>query len=306
MCSSDLETKLSFAMHTSPPGPEFTAVDRFKSLVEQRSGGEIKVEIFHSAALGGERDNVEQLIVGEVAMTLNGDVLPSIMAPDLAPTVVPFVFPSPESVFEYWDGPMGQQLRDAIKKKGIIVAGLTRRGDRQLTVKKPVNVPADMKGVKLRVPEIPSWVAAWGATGAAPTPVAWPEVFSALQTGVVDGQENPCFNIMQAKLYEVQPYLVMTGHLPAVWHWSVSVKFLDKLSPPLRDAVLSSVKEAAVYGDGVTKKEIDLVCKQLEDKGMKVIHPDRKAFFAAAAPAIAKLAENWKPGVLDAVKAAQK
>ena len=80
-------------------------MERFVSLVQNRSGGEIKVEIFHSAALGGERDNIEQLIVGEVAMTLNGDLLPSMIAPDLAPTVVPFVFNSPEAVFNYWDTP---------------------------------------------------------------------------------------------------------------------------------------------------------------------------------------------------------
>ena len=91
--SAQAEIKLSFAMHTTPPAPEFGAVDRFKSLIENRSGGEIKVEVFHSAALGGERDNIEQLIVGEVAMTLNGDLLPSMVASDLAPTVVPFVFP---------------------------------------------------------------------------------------------------------------------------------------------------------------------------------------------------------------------
>lgn len=304
--AAQAEVKLSFAMHTTPPAPEFGAVERFKSLVENRSGGEIKVELFHSAALGGERDNIEQLMVGEVAMTLNGDLLPSMLAADLAPTVVPFVFPSPEAVFNYWDSPMGQELRKAIKDKGIIVAGLMRRGNRNLTAKKEVKVPADMVGMKLRVPEIPSWVAAWSSTGANPTPVAWPEVFSALQTGVVDGQENPCFTIASAKLYEVQQYLIMTGHLPAVWHWALSAKFVESLKPNLKDIVLRSAAEAAAYGDGVSEEKIVAACKGLGDKGMKIIEPDRKAFFDAAAPAIAKLAEKWKPGVLEAAKAYQK
>ena len=300
------ETKLSFAMHTTPPAPEFGAVERFVSLVQNRSGGEIKVEIFHSAALGGERDNIEQLIVGEVAMTLNGDLLPSMIAPDLAPTVVPFVFNSPEAVFNYWDTPMGQKLRKAIKDKGITVGGLMRRGNRNLTANKPVKTPADMVGMKLRVPEIPSWVAAWSGTGANPTPVSWPEVFSALQTGVVDGQENPCFTIRSAKLYEVQKYLIMTAHLPAVWHWAISNKFLEKLSPELRNIVLRSAAEAAAYGDGVSQEKIVAACADLEAKGMTRIEPDAKAFFDAAAPKIAELAKNWQPGVLEAAKAFQK
>ncbi len=300
------EVKLSFAMHSTPPAPEFGAVDRFISLVENRSGGEIKVEVFHSASLGGERDNIEQLIVGEVAMTLNGEVLPSMIASDLAPTVVPFVFPSPEAVFNYWDSPMGQKLRDTISKRGITVAGLMRRGNRNLTANKPVKTPADMEGMKLRVPEIPSWVAAWSGTGANPTPVSWSEVFSALQTGVVDGQENPCFAIRSAKLYEVQDYLIMTQHLPAMWYWAISNKFLENLTPELRDIVLRSTAEAAAYGDGVSQEKIIAACKDLESKGMTIIEPDKQAFFAAAAPKIKELAKDWQPGVLDAAMSYQK
>ena len=201
---------------------------------------------------------------------------------------------------------MGQKLRKAIQEKGITVGGLMRRGNRNLTANKPVKTPADMVGMKLRVPEIPSWVAAWSGTGANPTPVAWPEVFSALQTGVVDGQENPCFTIRSAKLYEVQEYLIMTAHLPAVWHWAISNKFLDSLSPEMRDIVLRSAAEAAAYGDGVSQEKITAACKDLEAKGMKVIQPDKEAFFAAAAPKIKELSKDWQPGVLDAALSFQK
>jgi tripartite ATP-independent transporter DctP family solute receptor len=295
--------ELGFALHTSPPGPEFAAVDKFIELVQSRSQGKIQVKTFPAAVLGGERDNIEQLTVNQVAMTLNGDLLPNVAAPQYAATVVPFIFPDPEAVYEFWASPIGEKAKEAIRGKvGIEVVAFMRRGDRHLSAKKPIAKPDDIKGVKLRVPEIPSWVKAWTAVGARPTPVAWPEVFSALQMGVVDAQENPCFNINQAKLYEVQQYLIYTAHVPAVWHWSISKKFLDGLSPELRKVVVDSAVEAAKFGDELTKSEIDKTCSELETKHkMKAIKPDRAAFVAAARPAIDELAKAWAPGVLEAV-----
>lgn len=294
---------LGFALHTSPPGPEFEAVERFIELVSERSGGQINVRTYPSAVLGGERDNIEQLTVNQVQMTLNGDLLPNVVAPEYAATVVPFVFPGPEEVYEYWASPIGDEAKALIRDKvGIDVVAFMRRGDRHLTAKKAIATPADLEGLKLRVPEIPSWVRVWTAVGASPTPVAWPEVFSGLQMGVVDGQENPCFNIHQAKLFEVQSHLMYTAHVPAVWHWSISTRFLESLSDELRDAVISSAIDAAAYGDEVTKEQIDSTCEWLlTEGGMTAVEVDRAAFVEKARPAIDELAAAWAPGVREAV-----
>lgn len=294
---------IGFAMHTSPPGPEFAAVDKFVELVKERSKGQINVRIYHSAVLGGERDNIEQLTVNQVQMTLFGDTLPSVVAPEYAASVVPFVFPGPEEVFAYWASPIGDAAKKHIREKvKIDTVAFMRRGDRHLTAKKEIKHPDQLKGVKMRVPEIPSWVKVWGQVGANPTPVAWPEVFSGLQMGVIEAQENPCFNINQAKLYEVQSHVMRTAHVPAVWHWSISSDFLKGLSPELRDAVLSSAVDAAAHGDKVTKEQIDSTCQSLVDKHkMKWVEVDRAAFVAAAKPAIEELSKAWAPGVLDAV-----
>jgi TRAP-type transport system periplasmic protein len=294
---------LGFALHTSPPGPEFQAVDKFIELVKKRSGGQINVRVYPSAVLGGERDNIEQLTVNQVQMTLFGDTLPSVIAPAYAATVVPFVFPGPEEVFAYWASPIGDAAKKHIRDKvKIETVAFMRRGDRHMTAKKEIKSPADLKGLKMRVPEIPSWVRVWSQIGANPTPVAWPEVFSGLQMGVIEAQENPCFNVNQAKLYEVQSHLMMTAHVPAVWHWSISADFLAKLSPQLREAVLTSAVEAAAFGDELTKGQIDSTCNELVTKrGMKVVQVDRPAFVKAARPAIDELSKAWAPGVLDAV-----
>ena len=294
---------LGFALHTSPPGPEFQAVDKFIELVKKRSNGEINVKVYPSAVLGGERDNIEQLTVNQVQMTLFGDTLPSVIAPEYAATVVPFVFPGPEEVFAFWASPMGDAAKKHIRDKSKIeTVAFMRRGDRHLTAKKEIKTPADLKGVKMRVPEIPSWVKVWSQVGANPTPVAWPEVFSGLQMGVIEAQENPCFNVNQAKLYEVQSHIMYTAHVPAVWHWSISADFLKGLKPEIRDAVITSAVEAAAYGDELTKNQIQQTCDALIQKsGMKAVKVDRDAFVGAARPAITELSKNWAPGVLDAV-----
>lgn len=294
---------LSFALHTSPPGPEFEAVDRFVELVEERSGGEIEVSTYPAAVLGGERDNLEQLTDNEVQMTLFGDLLANTVVPEYAATVVPFVFPGPQEVFDYWASPIGAEGKARVRERvGIDLVAFFRRGDRNLTAKRPITTPDDIGGLKIRVPEIASWVRVWSQIGASPTPVAWPETFGALQLGVVDGQENPCFNINQAKLYEVQSHLMVTAHVPAVWHWAISSTFLDSLSPDMREVVVSSAIEAASYGDEVTSRQIDQVCNALvEEHGMERVAVDRAAFVAAARPAIDELSQSWAPGVLDAV-----
>lgn len=294
---------IGFALHTSPPGPEFEAVDRFIELVEERSNGEISVRTYPSAVLGGERDNVEQLTVNDVQMTLNGDLLPSVIAPEYAATVVPFIFPGPEEVFEYWAGPIGDEAKARIKENAKIdVVAFMRRGDRHLTAGKAISTPDDIAGLKLRVPEIPSWVRVWTAVGASPTPVAYPELFSALQMGVVEGQENPCFNVNQAKMYEVQSHIMYTAHVPAVWHWSISSAFLESLTPEMRDVVVQSAIDAAEYGDQVAQEQIEATCDGLEaEHGMTGVDVDRAAFVAAARPAIDELSKEWAPGVLDAV-----
>ena len=121
---------LGFALHTSPPGPEFQAVDKFIELVKKRSNGEINVKVYPSAVLGGERDNIEQLTVNQVQMTLFGDTLPSVIAPEYAATVVPFVFPGPEEVFAFWASPIGDAAKKHIRDKSKIETVACARGTR--------------------------------------------------------------------------------------------------------------------------------------------------------------------------------
>jgi tripartite ATP-independent transporter DctP family solute receptor len=295
--------ELAFALHTAPGGPDHAAVQKFKEMVESKSKNRLKVNIFPGAQLGGERDNLEQLKQGEVALTQSGDLTISLYAPEYGALIVPFVFPNVEAVFKAWDGWMGKEIRKAAMAKGKVhIVGIQRRGSRMLTAKKEIRTPDDLKGVKLRVPEIPDWVTVWKEMGALPTVVAWPEVFGALQTGVVDAQENPLYLIYTTKLYEVQSHVMLTAHVHACFHWLMSDKVLSSLPKDLQEIVLNSAKEAAAYGDRITKEQEEDFKKKLAEKGMKVVAVDIKPFMAKAQPAIDKIRQKWAKGVFEEVQ----
>lgn len=295
--------ELAFALHTAPGGPDHMAVGKFKEMVESQSKGRLKVNLFPGAQLGGERDNLEQLKQGEVALTQSGDLTISMYAPEYGALIVPFVLPNVEAAFKVWEGWMGKEIRKAAMDKGKVhVVGIQRRGSRMLTAKKEIRSPDDLKGVKLRLPEIPDWVAVWREMGALPTVVPWPEVFGALQTGVVDAQENPLYLIYTTKLYEVQSHVMLTAHVHACFHWLMSDKVLTSLPKDLQDIVLKSAAEASRYGDKITKEQEEDTKKKLAEKGMKVVPVDVRPFMAKAQPAVEKIRLKWAKGVYEEVQ----
>lgn len=296
------KVEITIAIATAPNTIEAQAAEMFKDLVEERSNGKFEVSIFAGGSLGGERDNIEQLKINEVQMSILGDILPSLLAPDSSPTVVPFIYPDLEAVYAAWDGKLGDMMKASIEENGLVMLGLQERGARNLTTNKPVNSPEDLKGLKIRVPEIPSWVKVWSQLGTLPTPIAWPEVYNSLQLGVVEAQENPYSNITTAKLYEVQDYLVHTNHLINVFHWAGSKQFFDSLSEEDRNLIQTAIDEATAWADQETKATADQLLQEIKDTGMQVIEVDGAAFRRAALPAIQELAKDWAPGVYEEVE----
>ena len=295
--------ELSFALHTAPGGPDHAAVDKFKEMIESRSKGRIKVPIFPGGQLGGERENLEQLRQGEVALTQFGETVVLVNAPEYSPFAVPFVFPNVDTVFKFLGGPIGNQIKKVCLTKGKVhILGMQRRGSRMLTAKKEVKVPDDLKGVKMRLPDTaPEWIAVWKEMGVIPTAVAWPEVFGALQTGVVEAQENPLYLIYTTKLYEVQSHVMLTAHLHSLFYWTMSDKVLSSLPKDLKEMVLQTVDEAARYGDKLAKEQEEDFQKKLSAAGMKIVKVDTKPFVVKAQPAVDRIRQKWAPGVYEEV-----
>ena len=180
--------------------------NRIKNDLEKNSNGEMAVKLL-GPEVGGERDLQEGTSRNEFQIFQSGDMAVSTYGVKYAVMSGPFLFPGYDAVDKVYKGKLGEKLNEALIKNGNLrILGLSRRGARLLTANKPIPSPTELKGLKLRVPEIPQWVTVWKELGALPTPVAWPEVFTALQTGVVNGQENPIMQIYEGKLYEVQKY----------------------------------------------------------------------------------------------------
>lgn len=295
--------EITFAIHTPPGTIENQALERFKKTVEEKTNGAITVKLFPGAVLGGEKDNIEQIKTGEIQMSIFGDILTSQYAPQYDATVVPFIFPDMESVYKYWNGPFGERIKQELEQKGnILLIGLQRRGARELTINKEVKTPEDLKGVKIRVPEIPTWVTVWKSLGTLPTPIAWNEVYSSLQLKVVDAQENPYENIYTAKLYEVQKYTIKTDHLYNLFHIVINKDFFNSLKPEYQKIIQDAINDATKWGDEQMKTRDAELEQKLKDAGMKIVEVDKEAFRKAAIPGIKEVAKGWAPGVWDEVK----
>ena len=200
-------------------------------------------------------------------------------------------------------GPFSDEINRALEERGgITLLGLSQRGARQLTANVRVETPEDLKGIRLRVPEIPAWVTIWETLGPIPTPVAWPEVYTALQLGVVEAQENPFENIYTPKFYEVQDYVMLTEHLFGMFHWVAAVEFLDALTPEHREIIAKAVTEATAWADAQIVAREEEIKEKLTELGMEIVEVDKAAFAEAALPGVKKVSEGWAPGVWDEIK----
>jgi tripartite ATP-independent transporter DctP family solute receptor len=278
--------------------------NRIKNDLEKNSKGEMVVKLL-GPEVGGERDIQEGTSRNEFQIFQSGDMAVSTYGAKYAVTSAPFLFPGYDAVDKVYKGKLGQKLNEVLVKSGNLrILGLSRRGARLLTANKPIPSPVELKGLKLRVPEIPQWVTVWKEVGALPTPVAWPEVFTALQTGVVNGQENPIMQIYEAKLYEVQKYVMMTEHLSTYFHWLVNEKFYQGLSPANRKLVEDVVRSAADWGSTKqVEKAAELRAIMENQYGVKFIEVDKPKFIQAARPAIDQIAtQQWAPEVKDLLR----
>jgi len=295
--------ELTMAMHTNPGTIADEASIRFKKAVEEKTKGQIVVKLFPGSQLGSETDNLQQIKIGEIQGSIFGDLLTSQLAPDLDASVIPYIYPNIDEVYKMWNGPLGDRIKEALVQKGnAVLIGLQTRGARNLTANKKIQKPEDLKGLKIRVPEIPTWVAVWKGFGALPTPIAFAETYSALQTKVVDAQENPFENIFTSKFYEVQKYTIKTEHLFNLYHWVLGKKFLDSLSPENQKIVTDELVAAIKWGDEEARKAEAELEKKCKDAGMEIVEVDTQLFRKAALPAIQELSKSWQPGVWDEVK----
>ena len=220
-------------------------LQEFKRLAEQYSNGTVKVEIFPNSQLGSEREMFEGVSMGTHSMTvISTGPVPNFF-PDFSVLDLPYLFPTAEVAYSVLDGEIGTSLLKQLETNGIYGLGFWENGFRHVTNSvRAIKTPADLKGLKIRTMENPIHMHTYIHYGAAPTPMAMGEVFLALQTKTVDGQENPAINILTSRLNEVQSHMSLTGNFYSPALFVINKALLEKMTPQQRDAVLKAAAEA--------------------------------------------------------------
>lgn len=283
-------------------GAEEEAINYFKKLVEERSQGEMQVNMFLGGQLGNEKDVLELLKIGQTQMALTGGLYRSDYAPEYDPITIPFIFPTWEAVEAFYAGPFGDKIKaGAAEKGGLVDFGPQKRAPRHTTANRKIVVPEDMQGMKMRLPEVPIWVNVWKELGVNPVVVPAPEIYLAMKTGLVEAHENTLVSPYSRRLDEVQKYVILTSHIYFPWEWVASKVWFDQLSPEHQQIIRDAVEEARKYGAKIEDEKDEFYLSELQKRGMEVIEPDLKAFREKAKPAIEEAVKALAPGVYEEV-----
>jgi len=273
------QTKLKWAHVYETSEPYHTAAVWAAGEIKKRTNGRYEVEVFPASTLGKETDINQGLTLGTVDIIYTGQLFAGRTYGPLAIGGAPYMFRDFDHWKRYSTSALFQQLGDGYQKAGgNKVVAITYYGERHVTSNKPINKPEDMKGLKIRVPDAPLYTMFPRAVGANPTPIAFAEVYLALQNGTVDAQENPLPTIDAKKFYEVQKYIVLTGHITDALLTIVSGSTWNKLSDADKKTFEACLKEGAARA---TQEIIDIektLAAEFEKRGKTVVRVDRKPF----------------------------
>jgi C4-dicarboxylate-binding protein DctP len=236
---------IKFSHNQQTITPPHKAAEMFKQMVEQRSKGHYEVQIYPAQQLGGLRDQVEGVSLGTIELTQQTPATVSLFVPKVMILDFPFLWTSEQAMWKVLDGPLGQELLQSLEAKGLKGVDFWSSGYKNFTTgRKPIRTPDDFKGMKIRVIPSPLLAAQYEAWGASPTPVDFKELYTALQQGLVDGQENPAGTIVDVKLYEVQKYMTESRHGFLHYVMMFNKKWFDAQSKANQDILVQAVKEA--------------------------------------------------------------
>jgi tripartite ATP-independent transporter DctP family solute receptor len=299
------QTTMRISISTAQNSHQGVAIDTLAKEVEARTNGRYKIQAFYSGSLGAEREAVEAVQLGtqELTWTSTGPI------PNFVPEVkvfdVPFLFRDYAHARAVMDGQIGQDMLKKFESKGMKALAWGENGFRHMTnSKRAVNAPEDLKGLKMRTMENPVHIQAYKGFGIIPTPMAFTEVFTALQQGTVDGQENPLSVITANKFEQVQKYMSLTGHVYSPGVFLMNKATFDKLSDADKKAFLEAGKVAAK----ANRERVDLdektAVKDLRSKGMQINDTlDKSKFQAVLTPVFLDFEKQFGKVNLDKIRA---
>lgn len=303
---ADAPIVIKFSHVVAKDTPKGKAAERFKELAETATKGRVKIELYPNSTLYKDKEELEALQLGAVQM----------LAPSLAkfgPLGIkefelfdlPYIFPDKAALDRVTDGPIGHDLLKKLEPKGLLGLAFWDNGFKMMSSNRPMHTPADMKGLKLRIQASKVLDAQMRALGANPQVMAFSEVYQALQTGVVDGAENPPSNLYTQKMHEVQKHLTATNHGYIGYAVIVNKKFWDKLPADLRAQLETAMKEATKYADTIAQQENDQALEAVKKSGKTLVYTptekEKAEWRAALLPVYKTMEERIGKELINAV-----
>ena len=264
---------IKFSHVVAADTPKGQAAERFKQLAEKATNGRVKIEVYPNSQLYKDKEELEALQLGAVQM----------LAPSLAkfgPLGVkefeafdlPYIFPSKTALYNVTEGEIGKGLLKKLEPKGITGLAYWDNGFKVMSANRPLHTPADFKGLKMRIQSSKVLDAQMRALGANPQVLAFSEVYQALQTGVVDGTENPPSNMYTQKMHEVQKYVTVSNHGYLGYAVIVNKKFWDGLPPDIRTALEKAMKDATTFEKAIAQRDNDMALDAIKKAGKTDIY----------------------------------
>ena len=284
--------------------PVQTAFLDLADMVKERSNGSLEIQVYANSELGSNKDNLEQISSGASLISVGDAGFIADYVPDIGIMNGPFLYSSYEDLVKLCDSDWYHSIEEQCSEQGIKLLAMDWYfGERHIISKKPINTPADMKGLKIRVPSNTMWTATMEALGAAPTTIQWSEVYSALDQGVVDAAEAPLATIYSSKLQEAAKSLSTTGHFTGIIGLQMSQKVWDSLSEEQQTVLTECIEEQGkIYSEDVLGSEQEYR-EKLEAEGVTFIDVDRAPFQEMCQSVYSKFPE-WSDGLLETVQAA--
>lgn len=293
---------IKVAYENNPGEPVDKVMHYWADLLKEKSKGEITLDLYPSSQLGAKKDVTEQAMMGLNVITITDVGFLTDFDPDLGILFGPYLTEDPLKLFKLYESDWFKAKNEQLKKKGVhIVMTNYLYGVRQLLTKKPINTPADLKGLKIRVPNNTMQIKSIEAMGATPTPMPLGEVYPALTQGLIDGVENPISVLYGQKLHEQAKYLDMVGYLTNTSLWVGGEAYFSTLPPAQLKLIEDTAHDAGLYSQKVvTELDNDMIAK-MKAEGVTVVTPDVAAF-RAATKAVYTQFPTWTPGLYDRIQ----
>lgn len=293
-----------------PGEPLDLAVNEWKRLVEERSNGSMKVEIFPSSQLGSKNDLIDQMLAGDSVITLaDGAFYAERGVEDFGIVFGPYLFDSWEEAWDLTKSDWYAEQSAKLEEKGLkLLSSNWMYGDRHTLTTKPVRTVEDLKGMKIRVPNNDIQIKGFEVLGATPTPMALGDVYTALQQGTIDGLENPLPVIYNGKFHEVAKYLTLDGHVKNFTTWVMGADFFNTLTPEQQQILLETADEAGLYNNQIQEEVNQETLEKFKAEGVEIIEVNVSDFqeTAKAFYSLPEFTSIWSEGLYDTVKDAMK